>query len=92
MAQATSLTVDPRLYITGPKAPEMTYEEDTTEGSISAESPMVEKDKPNPPAYSALRIAHGRPSVRKILEEEITTSPGPVSVDGEHTSHSCKSI
>ena len=61
--------------------------DDSREGSISADSPTLEEGKL--PAYNALRIVHGRPSVKKILEEEITTSWGPVSVDGMLLRSSC---
>lgn len=90
-AQSTGLVLDPRVYITGstpPTPPVATIGyADSDKGSISAESPISEKDvKMSLPAYSALRILHGRPSIRKILREEITASTGPVSVDGTESS------
>ncbi len=83
-AQSTSLVVDPRLYITGASAPSLQLSEtDSDKGSISVDSPATEKDsKLGLPAYSALRVTHGRPSIRKMLHEEIAASSGPVSVDG----------
>ncbi|THH02456.1 hypothetical protein EW026_g465 [Hermanssonia centrifuga] len=82
-AQSTSLVVDPRLYITGASAPSLQLSEtDSDKGSISVDSPATEKDsKLGLPAYSALRVTHGRPSIRKMLHEEIAASSGPVSVD-----------
>ena len=89
-AQSTGLIVDPRIYITSsspptpptPPATAVAYDE-SDKGSISLESPITEKDvNMSLPSYSALRILNGRPSVRKILQEEIGASSGPVSVDG----------
>ncbi|EKM59392.1 uncharacterized protein PHACADRAFT_169942 [Phanerochaete carnosa HHB-10118-sp] len=86
VAQSTGLTVDPRVYITGstpptPPLPALGYSE-SDRGSVNMESPISEKDvKMALPAYSALRILHGRPSIRKVLQEEIGVSTGPVSVD-----------
>lgn len=79
VAQNTELVIDPRVYITGPNVPSPEDIEGSDSGSISADSPTSEKL----PVYSLLRIIHGRPSVRKIFEEEIPASPGPVSVDGK---------
>lgn len=85
-AQSTSLSVDPRVYITGstpptPPLPTVGYA-DSDRGSLNVESPISEKDvKMSLPAYSALRIHHGRPSIRKLLQEEIGASAGQVSVD-----------
>ena len=87
-AQSAGLVVDPRIYVTGsapptPPVPTVGYA-DSDKGSFSMESPISEKDvKMSLPTYSALRILHGRPSVREILQEEINASSGPVSVDGE---------
>ena len=77
-AQGTLLTVDPRIYITGPKAPELTCSDDSRESRISEI-----KTVSSPQACTGPRLVHGRPSIKKMLEEEITTSPGPVSVDGQ---------
>lgn len=87
-AQSTGMTVDPRVYVTGstPPTPPVAAVEysESDQGSVAMESPISEKDvKMSLPAYSALRILHGRPSIRKILQEEISASTGPVSVDGE---------
>ena len=88
-AQDTPLTVDPRIYITGPRAPPTNYAtgSDSESGSISAESPVSEKEN-KLPLYTALRITHGRPSLRKVFDEEVTTAAGPVSVDGMSSSPS----
>lgn len=76
------------MYITGstPPTPPVAAVEysESDQGSVAMESPLSEKDvKMFLPAYSALRILHGRPSVRRILQEEIDASTGPVSVDGK---------
>ena len=85
IAQTTSLSVDARVYVTGARAPALIVDsvDSSREGSISADSPT---DSPTLeaklPPYNALQVTHGRPSVKKLLDEEITTSWGPVSVDG----------
>ncbi|KAI0091940.1 ferric reductase NAD binding domain-containing protein [Irpex rosettiformis] len=83
-AQSTALHVEARLYITGPSAPvfesrEPTFDGDITESSSPAD-PSSEKDV-ELPLYHALQITHGRPSIKKILEEGISSAQGPVSVD-----------
>ena len=96
----SSLTIEPRIYITGPVCPlpdlssleEEVSAEDSTEGAVnvnasSAPSPTTEEaeDKEGPPLYSALKVTHGRPSITRLLRDEISTAEGPVSVDGEHS-------
>ncbi|KAI0758296.1 ferric reductase NAD binding domain-containing protein [Irpex lacteus] len=83
-AQPTNLHVEARLYITGPSAPtfesrEAVFDSDTSESPTPA-NPSSEKDV-KLPLYHSLQIMHGRPSIRKILQEEITSAQGPVSVD-----------
>ena len=85
-ALPTSLHVEARLYITGPSAPsfeprEATFDRDITETSTPAD-PSSEKDV-KLPLYHALQITHGRPSVKKIMQEEIARARGPISVDGK---------
>ena len=78
------MTVEPRVYITGPGVPQLERTESDS-GSFSADTPISENEKDvknGLPAYSALAIINGRPSVRKIFDEEIPVSSGPVSVDG----------
>ncbi|TCD66927.1 hypothetical protein EIP91_000705 [Steccherinum ochraceum] len=88
-AQLSSLTLDPRIYITGPTYPLPDLPDNdsirkseggnSTPGSPISESSVEEKLEL--PSYSALRITHGRPSISRFLQDEITTSSGPVSVD-----------
>lgn len=85
-AQPTNLHVEARLYITGPSAPtfesrEAVFDSDTSESPTPA-NPSSEKDV-KLPLYHSLQIMHGRPSIRKILQEEITSAQGPISVDGK---------
>ncbi|CDO68687.1 hypothetical protein BN946_scf184652.g14 [Trametes cinnabarina] len=88
-AQPTSLLVEPHIYITGPTCtlPEMMPRSNSytpSDGSSTPTSPTdVEKEKLDKelPVYSSLKIVHGRPSIRRILQEGIDASVGPVSVD-----------
>jgi len=36
------------------------------------------------PTYSSLKLVHGRPSMKKLIHDEIELAAGPISVDGEH--------
>ncbi|KAL7282503.1 hypothetical protein ACG7TL_003974 [Trametes sanguinea] len=87
-AQPTSLIVEPNIYITGPTCtlPERPRSSSYTpsDGSSTPTSPTdTEKDNfgKGLPVYSSLKIVHGRPSIRRILQEGIDSSTGPVSVD-----------
>lgn len=81
----TSLAIDPRIYVTGknhiiPGVPNLDY------SGPAASTPNGEKEKDKkiePPLYNALRITCGRPSIPKLLQDEVDTALGPVSVDGE---------
>ncbi|KAI0796559.1 ferric reductase NAD binding domain-containing protein [Abortiporus biennis] len=85
-ARNTQLTIDPRIYITGPKCPipevpSLDYADNS--GSSTPMSPISEKssdEKAGLPIYSALKISHGRPSISRILQDEISTALGSVSV------------
>ena len=87
-AQSTSLIVEPNIYITGRTCPLPEIPRDATyapsDGSSTPTSPSeVEKFDKELPVYSALKIVHGRPSIRRVLQESIDSSAGPVSVDGQ---------
>ncbi|KAI0082566.1 hypothetical protein K474DRAFT_1585791 [Panus rudis PR-1116 ss-1] len=82
-ARTTSLVIEPRLYITGPQytIPELpAVNADPSDGSVTPLSSKSD-EKLQPPAYSALKITHGRPSIRRLLQDEIAEASGPVSVD-----------
>ncbi|RDX53967.1 hypothetical protein OH76DRAFT_1342942 [Lentinus brumalis] len=81
-AQSTELVVDPAVYITGPTCaiPEIPRASSATSDGSSTPSEVDEGDK-ELPLYSSLKIVHGRPSIRRILQEGIDGSTGPVSVD-----------
>lgn len=94
----SSLVVEPRVYITGPNYP--IPEMPTVEyGDLTSPSPPVspartnsvssinKEDKFGLPVYSALKLLHGRPSIPKVLNDEITSATGPVSVDGQCSWH-----
>ena len=81
-SQSTSLAVEPTVYVTGPtctipQIPGTQYDGSST-NSITGE--VMDKELP---VYSSLKIIHGKPSIRRILQEGIDGSSGPVSVDGE---------
>lgn len=84
-----SLTLEPRVYITGSASYQIPVVESDkftpppTPSSSGALSIQEQSSDVELPVYSALKLTHGRPSIRKLLHDEITTSPGPVSVDGE---------
>ncbi|KAK7695500.1 hypothetical protein QCA50_000136 [Cerrena zonata] len=83
-ARLTHLTVDPRIYITGPNCPipevPVLGHKDSLDGTITPSSNQS-NEKIELPIYTSLKITHGRPSISRILHDEISTSIGPVSVD-----------
>ncbi|KDR83594.1 hypothetical protein GALMADRAFT_219415 [Galerina marginata CBS 339.88] len=87
------LTIEPRIYVTGknypiPEVPELP----TDRASMSSGS--IEKDiaETELPVYSSLKLIHGRPSMKKLLAEEIQTSLGPISVDVAGPSNLAESV
>ncbi|KAI0638308.1 ferric reductase NAD binding domain-containing protein [Trametes polyzona] len=84
-AQSTTLVVEPNVYITGassavPEIPRTAYA--PSDGSSTPPSPADSgKYEKELPMYSSMKITHGRPSIRRILQEGIDSSAGPVSVD-----------
>lgn len=85
-ARLTQLAVDPRVYITGPNCPipeiPAPSHKDSADGSITPTT-NDSNEKMGLPVYSSLKITHGRPSIPRILNDEISASTGPVSVDGK---------
>ncbi|CAL1701427.1 unnamed protein product [Somion occarium] len=84
-ARTSTLVIDPRVYITGPSCPipeipPISNDKDSSDGSMTPTS-VNSEEKSELPTYSTLKITHGRPSISRILRDEIYTSPGPVSVD-----------
>lgn len=82
-AQSTTVAVEPTVYVTGticdiPQIPGTQYAGSDSSGSDSGEVAGKEL-----PMYSSLKIVHGRPSIRRILQDGVDGSSGPVSVDGE---------
>ncbi|KAI0068942.1 hypothetical protein BV25DRAFT_1817865 [Artomyces pyxidatus] len=80
-AAPPSLTIEPRIYVTGARLPVQDIPSVAYAGSSnpSLESPI--KEKPELPSYNAFKITHGRPSIRRLLQDEIASAAGPVSVD-----------
>ncbi|EMD40636.1 hypothetical protein CERSUDRAFT_111219 [Gelatoporia subvermispora B] len=98
-AQSTSLKIEPTIYITGamPSTPipelARTGSAEYTDGSVTPTSPEPEKEgKEYLPSYNAPKITNGRPSIRRILQEEISASTGPVSVDVAGPSNLSQSV
>ena len=92
----TSLAVKPTVYITGrtctvPEIQRPPYTGSTTDSdgasTPTAPSDISEGDR-ELPKYSSLKIIHGRPSIRRILQDGIDNSTGSVSVDGQCCSSS----
>ncbi|KAF8076261.1 FAD-binding domain-containing protein [Lyophyllum atratum] len=77
------LSIEPRVYITGPSypIPHVPFVSEPPSPSSPAESEKDAKDMITLPSYTSLKLIHGRPSIRKLLHEEIAASLGPVSVD-----------
>ncbi|KAI0265185.1 ferric reductase NAD binding domain-containing protein [Gloeopeniophorella convolvens] len=80
-----SLSIETRIYVTsglsGGDVPTINYRKSSAESvDASVESPIKE-EKSELPSYSALKITSGRPSIRRLLSDEIPVSEGPVSVD-----------
>ncbi|KAF9451639.1 hypothetical protein P691DRAFT_337963 [Macrolepiota fuliginosa MF-IS2] len=105
-ASPSTLSVEPRIYVTGSKMPMVPVLPITSaahpgtaastsrtssrcdsspNSSVGEKFEVVEiEEKPELPSYSSLKLIHGRPSVRKLLHDEISASLGPVSVDGAY--------
>ncbi|KAG5648690.1 hypothetical protein DXG03_000036 [Asterophora parasitica] len=83
-----SLTIEPRVYITGPNypIPQVPFQSEDENEPPTPTSPIEfekgEEDMIGLPTYTSLKLIHGRPSIRKLLHEEIAAALGPVSVDG----------
>ncbi|KAF7433186.1 hypothetical protein PC9H_005135 [Pleurotus ostreatus] len=78
-----SLSIEPRIYVTGPnypipKVPALQSDGSTRSSTSSLPSDLTSQDLPQ---YSALKLSHGRPSMKKLLQDEINSALGSVSVD-----------
>lgn len=81
----STLTIDPRIHITGPKAQlpyidtlEYSYAEPPSPSSASSEDKKIETIM-----YTALKSKRGRPDIHRVIQDSAALSEGPVSVDGE---------
>ncbi|KAF9008933.1 hypothetical protein BDQ17DRAFT_1388624 [Cyathus striatus] len=75
------LSIEPRVYITGSDCQIPNILSDRKDSAFSTGSKkdfIVSEEKKLPPVY---RLIHGRPSIRRILHDEILLARGPVSVD-----------
>ncbi|KAI0049652.1 hypothetical protein FA95DRAFT_1488950 [Auriscalpium vulgare] len=94
----TWFTIEARVYMTGaaPTLPVTVPDAVPTTvpyaGSIQSLEIPVKEDSAEPPLYTALKITHGRPSLRRLLQDEILTSAGPVSVDVAGPSSIARSV
>ncbi|GLB33682.1 putative FAD-binding domain containing protein [Lyophyllum shimeji] len=89
-----SLSIEPRVYITGPSypIPQVPFLPEPPSPKSPTESEKEAKNTLALPLYTSLKLIHGRPSIRKLLHEEIAASSGPVSVDVAGPSEMTESI
>ena len=81
----SSLVVEPRIYITGAKAkiPDLTtLDYDSPSSPPSPSSSSDEGKKLDVLSYTAFKTRSGRPDVYRIINDAVSSSAGPVSVDG----------
>lgn len=89
-SSTTDLVVEPRVYITGseypiPEVPELGKNKSSMEFDDKEEADKREVVERELPTYTSLKLVHGRPSIKKLLQEEITEAQGPVTVDGGYS-------
>ena len=82
-AQSTTVAIEPTVYVTGPTCDVPQIQGTQYAGSDGSGSDSGEAADKALPLYSSLKIVHGRPSIRRILQDGVAGSSGPVSVDGE---------
>ena len=85
----SSLVVEPRIYITGknypiPEVPELPMSSNDKSSISSTSEKREDVTETDLPTYSSLKLVHGRPSMKKLIHDEIELAAGPISVDGEH--------
>ncbi|KAI0774396.1 ferric reductase NAD binding domain-containing protein [Fomes fomentarius] len=87
-AQATKLVIEPTVYVTSaetaiPEIPRTASSAYASSDAASASTPASEIGNVDKelPMYSSLKVINGRPSIRRLLQEGIDGSTGPVSVD-----------
>ncbi|KAF4619569.1 hypothetical protein D9613_005357 [Agrocybe pediades] len=89
-----TLNVEPRIYITGnkypiPEVPSLPMQRASTSSSSIEKGEISHAELP---LYSALKLIHGRPSMKKLLSEEIASALGPVSVGVAGPSNMSESV
>ncbi|KAF9534178.1 ferric reductase NAD binding domain-containing protein [Crepidotus variabilis] len=92
----SSLVIEPRIYITGsdrtiPDIPELEHEPRNRDSDASS-SEKKDDSSDQLPNYSSLKLIHGRPSIKKLIHEEIEAAVGPISVDVAGPSSLAESI
>ncbi|CAA7259897.1 unnamed protein product [Cyclocybe aegerita] len=90
----SSIVIEPRIYITGPEypipqVPDLQQDAASVASSSEKKLDIVGADLP---VYSSLKLVHGRPSMKKLIHDEIESSVGPISVDVAGPSSLAESI
>lgn len=85
----SSLSIEPRVYITGPSypIPQVPFLPEPASPASPIETEEGAKDVLALPSYTSLKLIHGRPSIRKLLHEEIAASLGLILRD-----YSCRAF
>jgi hypothetical protein len=85
-AAPKTLQVDARIYVTARGEPSLSSPAESTEAIQSPISPEAEKQTEILKSYSGVKTEYVRPNIAQILEDEVTSSSGRVSVDGAYQS------
>ncbi|TFY82597.1 hypothetical protein EWM64_g1407 [Hericium alpestre] len=75
------LAVEPRIYVTGTRLPQQEPVLGYRSSTSSVIQSPIKEEKSEPPSYNSFKITYGRPSISRLLQEEMSIAAGPVSVD-----------
>ncbi|EJD01186.1 uncharacterized protein FOMMEDRAFT_90010 [Fomitiporia mediterranea MF3/22] len=86
LAAPSTLSIEPRMFFTGPKLNKTSSDTLPTDYSPNLPTPI---SPPSPDAVitakalarASIRTGHGRPDVEAIIQDAVSISAGPVSVD-----------
>ncbi|KZS97904.1 hypothetical protein SISNIDRAFT_423350 [Sistotremastrum niveocremeum HHB9708] len=80
---SSSLVIDARIYITGKTAGLPTITSPTDEGTKTPSSISSEDEKKidSITSFTGVKTEYRRPDIHRLLEDEVTTAAGQVSVD-----------
>jgi len=93
----SSLVIEPRIYITGknypiPEVPELPQSPNDRSSVTSSTEKRDDAIETELPTYSSLKLVHARPSIKKLIHDEIELAVGPISVDVAGPSSMAESI